>query len=138
MTFGVDVGQCQGNLFGRPALAQKVAHHIKEHAIAVKLVWGTASRAPLLGAGCGAGVACWLCIALQLSADGAGGAPQDQCHVANGVLLLDQAGQCHAVLWLELLISSLRAALHLRTLLGGRCCTSDLNPPSDPAVAALQ
>ena len=38
--------------------------------------------------------------------------------------------RCHAVFRLKLLIALGWGALHLRTLLGGRCCTSDLNPPS--------
>ncbi len=134
MALGVDIGQCQGNPFGRPTLAQKVAHHMKEHAVAVKLVGGTAPRTPLLGAGTrgGAGVACWLGIASKLSADGASGSAHGQCHLTYAEILLDQTGQRHTVLRLELLIPSGRTALHLLTLLGGRCCTSDLNPPLNP------
>jgi hypothetical protein len=42
---------------------------------------------------------------------------------------LNQTGQRHTILRLELLIALGWAALHLLTLLGGRCCTSGLNPP---------
>lgn len=136
MAFGEDAGQCQGNLLGRPALAQKVAHHPEQNAIAMELAQWAALQASALGAGtrCGAGVASGLGVAPQFPADGAGGSPQDQGDISNRVLLLDKAGQRHAVFRLELLISSWRCALHLRTLLGSRCCTSGLNPPTASAL----
>lgn len=86
---------------------------------------------------CGAGVACGLCVAQRFPTDRAGGSTQDQGDISNHVLLLDQAGQRHAVFRLELLISSVRGALHLRTLLGGRCCTSGWNPPPHSGIHCL-
>ena len=38
-------------------------------------------------------------------------------------------GQGHPVFRLELLMALGRGALSQRTLLGGRCCTTELNPP---------
>lgn len=74
MALGVDVGQCQGNLLGRPALIQKMAHNFKEHTCAMELLCWSALLAPLQGAGARwcAGVACRVPVALQFSADGAG------------------------------------------------------------------
>lgn len=117
-----------------------MAHHIEQNAVAMELVGRSAVLTALQGTGtrCGAGVACGLCVAQQLPTDGARGSPQDQRYASNGVLLLDQAGQCHPVFRLELLISSLRGALHLRTLLGDRCCTSLLSPPREITKAQQQ
>lgn len=129
MAIGEDACQCQGKLLGRPAMAQKVTHQAEQDAIWMELDRRAALPASSLGASTryGAGVACGLCVAPQLAADGAGGAPQDLGHGA--ILLMYQAGQRHAVFRLELLIALGWGALHLRTLLGGRCCTSLLNPP---------
>ena len=44
--FGTQTSQCQGNLFGRPAPGQKVAHQPKQDAITVQF----ARRAVLLAA----------------------------------------------------------------------------------------
>ncbi|HAX21059.1 MAG TPA: hypothetical protein DCY64_12350 [Hydrogenophaga sp.] len=74
VAFGEDGGQCQGKLFGRPALAQKVAYQAEEDAITVELARCAVLPAALMGAGscCGAGVACVLSVAPQFSADDAG------------------------------------------------------------------
>ena len=131
MAFGEDACQCQGKLLGRPALAQKVAHQAEQDAIWMELGQWATLLAPQLGtcSRCGAGVACGLYVAPQLSADGAGRTPQDLGHGPNTELLLGQADKRHPVFRLELLMALGWGALHLRTLLGGRCCTSLLNPP---------
>jgi hypothetical protein len=49
MDFGEEAGQCQGNLFKRPALAQKVAPQPEQDAIAMELVWRTALSTALQG-----------------------------------------------------------------------------------------
>ena len=104
------------------------AYHLKEHSVAVKLVGGTALLAPPLGPGAHWRSLCWLCVESKLSANGAGGLSNGQRHLTYAEILLDQTGQRHTVLGQELLMPSGRAALHLLTLLGGRCCTSLLNP----------
>lgn len=73
MAAGEDAGQCHGNLFGRPALAQKVAHQPEQDAITVEFAQWAALQASPLGAGtrCGAGVACGMRVAPQRPADGA-------------------------------------------------------------------
>ena len=75
-----------------------------------------------------AGVLTLGAVALQLAADGAGRASQHTRHDADAVILLLQAGQRHALFGLELAVV-FGLAVHLRTLLDGRCCTSVLNPP---------
>jgi hypothetical protein len=131
MSFWEDAGQCQGNLLGRPALPQEVAHQSEQDAIAVDLArWAALLVSPLGASACGdADVAAGLDVTPQLPGDGAGRTTQDLGYGANAVLLLGQTGQRHALFRLELSITPGRGALHLRTLLGGRCCTSDLNPP---------
>lgn len=132
MSFGEDAAQCQGNLFGRPALPQEAAHQSEQDAIVVELVRWAASLSPPLGTGTrrGAGVACGLSDAPQLPSDGARRTTQDLDRRTNAVLLLGQTGQRHSVFRLELLTLPGGGALHLRTLLRGRCCTSNLNSPS--------
>ena len=72
---------------------------------------------------------CGQSVAPQLAADRAGRPPQHLSYRSDVELLLDQAGLRHSVFRLELLITLRVVALHLRTLLGGRCCTSDSNLP---------
>lgn len=69
----------------------------------------------------GACVACGLRVAPQFPADGARGASQNLGHGTNAVLLLGQNRQGHAVFRLQLSIALGQGALHLRTLLSGRC-----------------
>ena len=74
MTFGVNVCQCQRNLFGRPTVAQKMMNNAKEDAILVQPF----GRSPLNASKSTArdrrlaAVASALGIALELSGDGAG------------------------------------------------------------------
>ena len=77
----------------------------------------------------GAGVAGRLGVTSELTDDRARGSPQHLSHTANGVLELNQTGQRHAVFGLEVLVTLGWAALHLVTLVGGKCCTSGLNAP---------
>ena len=76
-----------------------MANQNEQHAIRMELDRWATVLTPSLGAGsCGdGGAACGLCIASQFTADCARRSPQDLGHATNAVLLLDQAGQGHAV-----------------------------------------
>lgn len=134
MAFGVDARQCQGNLLGRPAIPQKVAHHGQQDGVRVQFTSWTrplsAVQASLLRLD--AGVLTLGTVAPELPADGAGRTVQDTGHGANAVALLFQAGQCHTIFWLELVVVFVAGA-HLVTLTVNRCCTSLLNPPLNMA-----
>ena len=98
----------------------------------MQLDGGSAATPALQGQtlGMGAAIARRAGIALQFPADGRRGAVQLPRNCSYAVVLLLQARNGDAVFRLELVIVR-GGGWHLRTLQGGRCCTSLLNPPNE-------
>lgn len=130
VALGVDARQCQGNLLGRPAQTQAMAHHAEQHALSIELASRASQHATLAAAimRWGAGVVSIAGVTPQLAADGCRRASKYAGNGSDAQALLVQAGKGHSVFRLELAVGS-RNVWHLLTLQVCRCCTSDLNPP---------
>ena len=106
MTFGVDAYQCQGNLLWRPVHKQEMMNHTEQTGADMRSALRSGALPAVLAAllGLRAGVATGISVAAQFPADCAGRPMQHASDGPDAVLLLLQAGQCHAVFRLKLAI----------------------------------
>ena len=107
MALGKQACQCQGDLLGRPAQAQKVDHHAPQDGVWMEfdLMPAKPSALPALALRNAAGVARGTTVAPQLSADGGRSASQLRSDLSYAEVLLPQAGDGDAVFRLKVLIT---------------------------------
>jgi hypothetical protein len=131
MALGVGTRQCQGNLFGRPALARQMLHDVTQEWGGMQFTQGPGLDAPMLTRRLdgGAGVVADTGVAAQIPADGAGRAAEKAGDFAHAVVLLLEAGQGHSVFRLELAAGS-EARRHPLILRHGKCRASVWNSPT--------
>lgn len=103
MVLGVDARQCQGNLFGRPALSQQMLHDVKQDGVVMQFTHRAALSVAVLAGllSRGAAVLAGRGVATKLSADGAGRTTENAGDLTHAVVLLPEAGEGHAVFGLE-------------------------------------
>lgn len=121
--------QCVGNLLGRPTPQHKITDHAPQRAMRVQLGQRPRRNAADLTSCLGSleGIAIDnRAIASELTANGAGAAPEQEGNGSLAQTLLHKGYQSQAIFWLHVVYREVICANYLRF----RCCTSGLRQPS--------